>query len=176
MPKLIVLGGLPGVGKTTIARDAAQQLLATYLRIDSIEQAIRSSIGAEDVGPAGYVVAYSLAAANLRLGRIVVADSVNPLEITRAAWRQVAADAGASLLEVEIICSDLVEHRRRVESRAADAPGSKLPDWEAVVARRAEYEVRTDARLVIDTTQVSGSDAASMIVTRSKRSPASHKD
>ena len=40
---LIIFGGLPGIGKTTIARELASQLGAIYVRIDSIEQAIRDS-------------------------------------------------------------------------------------------------------------------------------------
>ena len=38
---LIIFSGLPGSGKSTIARALAQQLGAVYLRIDTIEQAIR---------------------------------------------------------------------------------------------------------------------------------------
>lgn len=37
---LIIFGGLPGTGKTTIARELARQTGAMHLRIDSIEQAI----------------------------------------------------------------------------------------------------------------------------------------
>jgi predicted kinase len=40
---LIIFGGLPGTGKTTIARALAHQIGAVHLRIDSIEQAIRDS-------------------------------------------------------------------------------------------------------------------------------------
>jgi predicted kinase len=40
---LIIFGGLPGVGKTAIARELARKLGAVYVRIDSIEQAIRNS-------------------------------------------------------------------------------------------------------------------------------------
>ncbi|NBC95586.1 MAG: AAA family ATPase, partial [Deinococcus-Thermus bacterium] len=36
-PRLIVLGGLPGTGKTTLARAAAAALGAVPLRIDTIE-------------------------------------------------------------------------------------------------------------------------------------------
>ena len=34
---LIVFGGLPGAGKTTIARELARQIGAAYVRIDSID-------------------------------------------------------------------------------------------------------------------------------------------
>ena len=40
---LIILGGLPGTGKTTIARELARQLGAVHVRIDSIEEAILDS-------------------------------------------------------------------------------------------------------------------------------------
>lgn len=39
---------------------------------------------------AGYRVAYALADDNLRLGRTVIADSVNPIGLTRDAWLSVA--------------------------------------------------------------------------------------
>nr|WP_246751941.1 AAA family ATPase [Bradyrhizobium diazoefficiens] len=42
-PALIVFGGLPGTGKTTVARELTQRLAATYLRIDTIEQTLRSA-------------------------------------------------------------------------------------------------------------------------------------
>ncbi|WP_225152486.1 AAA family ATPase [Bradyrhizobium sp. NBAIM08] len=40
---LIVFGGLPGTGKTTIARELTARLAATYLRIDAIEQPLRDA-------------------------------------------------------------------------------------------------------------------------------------
>ena len=147
---LVVFGGLPGAGKTTLARGLAQQLGATYVRIDTIEQALRNSRAlAGDVGEAGYRVAYGLAADNLRLGRSVVADSVNPLKITRDAWRAVAAGADAQVIEIEAVCSDLVEHRRRVESRQSDIPGLSLPSWQDVLDR--EYEPWDRPHIVVDT-------------------------
>ena len=149
---LIVIGGLPGTGKTSLATRLARLLDAVHLRIDTIEQAIRTStMAADDVGSAGYVVAHAVAGDNLRLGRIVVADGVNPLASTRAAWRAVAQRAAVSRFEVELICSDPFEHRRRVESRQPDIAGLKLPTWEEVMAR--EYEPWTGDHVVIDTAQ-----------------------
>lgn len=147
---LVIFGGLPGTGKTTIARALASELAAVHLRIDTIEHAIlNSSLGVARLDDAGYLVAYALAQDNLRLGRIVVADSVNPLELTRAAWRDVAARAAAPFIEVEFICSDEAEHRRRIETRATDLPGWQLPTWADVVSR--EYHPWTRDHIVIDT-------------------------
>jgi predicted kinase len=154
---LIIFSGRSGTGKTAIAREAARQLGAVYMRIDSIEQAVRSSaIAPASVEDAGYRAGYALAADNLKLGHTVVADSVNPLVLTREAWRAVAADAGVDALDVEVVCSDAVEHRRRVETRAADIAGHRLPAWDEVVAR--EYEVWHGDRLVLDSAAASVQD------------------
>ena len=144
---LIVFGGLPGAGKTAIATELARGIGAVHLRIDSIEQALRDS-GVEVSGPEGYVIAYAIAADNLRLGHTVIADSVNPVEVTRAAWRDVARRAGTRCVEIEIVCSDHAEHRRRVESRKADIAGHRLPTWQEVCDR--VYEA-WQADIIIDT-------------------------
>lgn len=160
---LIVFGGLPGTGKSTIARALARRLRATYLRIDVIEQAIRVARETADaIGPEGYIIAYGVAASNLELGQVVVADSVNPLPITREAWRGVAVRTGAPLLEVELVCTDVAEHRRRVETRTADIPGASLPTWAAVTAR--SYAVWSEPHLVIDTARTSAEAAIEILI------------
>jgi predicted kinase len=147
-PMLYICAGLPGTGKTTLSLALARRLRAVHLRIDIIEQALRES-GLPVHGPEGYVIAYRLAEHNLGLGLPVVTDSVNPIGITRAAWRETAHRAGAAFVEIEFITSDPVEHRRRVETRLADIAGFRLPTWEEVVSR--EYEPWEGDHVVIDT-------------------------
>jgi predicted kinase len=144
---LIVLSGLPGVGKTTIARALARAIGAVHVRIDSIEEAMRRA--GWKVEGEGYRVAQAVAEDNLRVGRTVIADCVNPWPLTRSEWRAVADRAGARVVDVEIICSDLDEHRRRVEARSPDIQGHSLPTWSEIVAR--DYRPWDRDRVVIDT-------------------------
>ena len=149
-PGLIVVCGLPGTGKSTVAIPLARELHAAYLRIDTIEQAIADS-GELAARPraAGYMVGYALAREQLGLDVTVVAECVNPLRITRDAWREVGETHGEWLLEVELVCSDQHEHRSRVEQRTVNIPGLNLPTWQEVADR--EYESWDRGHLVIDT-------------------------
>jgi predicted kinase len=144
---LIALGGLPATGKTMIARLLRSRLRATHLCIDRIEQALRASRA--EIGTAGYDVAYALAEDMLRFDQVVIADCVNPLGTTREAWRAVAARTGAQILEVEIIRSDPVDHRRHAETRTPEIAGLTLPSWAEIVARA--YEPWDTPHVIVDT-------------------------
>ena len=78
----------------------------------------------------------------------MVGDSVNSWMETRDAWRIAGLAAGAEVIEVEVVCTDQAEHRRRVETRAADVPGLTPPTWQEVVDR--DYRPWTRERLVVD--------------------------
>ena len=101
---LVILGGRPGVGKTTVGRELARATGGVYIRIDSIEQAMRAA--GWNVESEGYRVAHAVAEDNLRLGRIVVADCVNPC----AQERSRGGRAGVRAVSVET--SARRRHRR----------------------------------------------------------------
>ena len=142
---LIALGGLPGVGKSTIGTLLARRIGAVHIRIDAIEQAMRNA-GLKVSRPEGYLAARSLAEDNLRSGHTVIVDSVNPIAITRNYWHATAARVAIDLVEIEVVCSDKRQHRQRVESRVSDVYGLVLPTWQQVLDRR--YEPWTTAHVV----------------------------
>ncbi len=140
-PTLYVFSGLPGSGKSALARLLATERGAAWLRIDTIEQGLRDLCGFEPQGE-GYRLAYRIAADNLRAGLSVVADSCNPIELTRREWEAVAAENGAMAVNIEVVCSDREEHRRRIEARG-------WPAWSEVENR--EYHPWSREHIPIDT-------------------------
>ena len=139
---------MPGSGKSTIAEEFAIRIHAVYIRIDTIEQALRDLCDV-DVQGEGYGLAHRIAADNLRAGNNVIADSCNPITLTREGWQAVALEQGLQFQNIEAICSDSAEHRRRVEERHVSVPGLALPTWQQVIDR--EYHKWNVDRLVVDT-------------------------
>jgi len=161
---LIVVSGLPGSGKSTIAKQLTARLRATYLRIDTIEQALVRAGTPAPIGVEGYAVAHAVAEDSLRAGTDVVVDAVNAAAISRDAWRDLAARLALPYRFVGVHCSDPVEHRRRVETRAAEIDGHVLPTWAEIEA--IAFEPFPPGSLVIDTARLSAAEAASLIVDR----------
>jgi len=119
-----------------MAREPGRQIRAVYVRIDSIVQAIRASaIASPSLDDVGYRGAYGVAERNLRTDRVVGADSVNPLQVTRDAWLNVAKRIEGKTIKIEVTCSDLNQHRRRVKTRVTDIPGLIMPAWADIIAR-----------------------------------------
>ena len=173
---LVVFGGLPGTGKTTIAREVARRQGALYLRIDTIEHSIQAGVPGGGIGIAGYAVALALARENLSVGQVVVADAVNPVPEARDAWRDTATRLSIRLIEIEIVCSDALEHRRRVDARrtaweagqnALGDPamaGPAPPAWDDVLKRH--YVPWNEDHWVINTALSSAAEAVAAICAR----------
>ena len=147
-PILFIFSGLPASGKSTLAKLVAKEYNAVYLRIDTVEQGLRDLCNF-DVQGEGYRLSYRIASDNLNLGRNVVADSCNPINLTRREWEEVAELSGSWFINIQVVCSDIKEHKRRVETREAEVNGLILPTWKDVENR--EYHTWESERFVIDT-------------------------
>jgi predicted kinase len=149
---LIVIGGVPGVGKTTVARAVAGRLGAAHLRIDAFEVAlvVQGLVPSPaEVGTHGYDLALAAADTCLTAGTDVVADAVFPVAASRRGFRELAARHGTPVHWLRLICTDPAEHRRRVEQRVADLPGHLVPDWPTVTRR--DVDQWHERHTVVDT-------------------------
>ena len=147
-PTLYIFSGLPAAGKSSLAKLLAREINATFLRIDTIEQGLRDLCNLSVEGQ-GYRLTYRIAADNLKAGNNVIADSCNPIQLTRDEWNQVAVDAEASFVNIQVVCSDTKEHQKRVETRINEIENLNLPSWSQIQNR--EYHDWTQERIVIDT-------------------------
>jgi predicted kinase len=147
-PILYIFSGLPGTGKSTLAKNIVKLLEAVYIRIDTIEQGMRDLCNF-DVQGEGYRLAYKIAQDNLRIGNNVVADQCNPINLTRKEWNDVAIKNHSKYINIEIICSNKMEHKNRIENRKTEIENLKLPTYKEIMER--EYEVWDEERIIIDT-------------------------
>ena len=145
---LFIFSGLPAVGKSTLAKFVLKEFGAVYLCIDTIEQGLKDLCRINVEGE-GYRLAYRMAADNLQLGNNVVADCCNPIELTRQEWEDVAVNNNCRFVNIEVVCSDKAEHKKRAEQRNVEVANMKLPVWNDIENR--EYHEWHKSRIVIDT-------------------------
>jgi predicted kinase len=149
---LVVVAGLPGSGKSTMATDLGRALKCAVLGVDQAEAAMWRA-GVSPSGPthhAAYLVVGALAAEQLALGHDVIVDAVNGPEPARAQWRDLADQLDAELKFIVVECGDDHIFRDRLEHRSRNIAGFPEPTWEGVLRRRAEFPPWTDERLTVD--------------------------
>lgn len=147
-PVLIIFAGLPGTGKTTLAKKYAAYCKLPYFRLDTIEHGLKE-ICSINVQGEGYRLTYRIVEENLLLGNNVVVDCCNPIELTRTEWQAIAIKANSEYINIEITCDDKKVHKDRAENRGNDIDGFELPSWKEIEIR--EYHKWNGKRINIDT-------------------------
>ena len=138
---LIIMAGLSGTGKTTLADAVAKTSGAAVFAHDPIESAILDAgiVRSFETGLAAYIVSQRLASDHLALGQTAIGDACDYVEGARQSWRLIAEERGVPMLVVECVCSDAALHRRLVEARDRGLNASVgEPSWDEVQARVAE--------------------------------------
>jgi predicted kinase len=159
-PTLLLVTGLPGTGKSTVADQAAALLGAPVLAHDWAMSGIRPFRAVQDAlesmvpsghQPVGWSILYALARSQIRRGSSVVLDGVARSPYVEQC-REVANQEGARFLAVLTECTDLDVHRIRIESRQRLIPDWYELDWEQVQRSRSTWDPLLPVDLTLQAT------------------------
>jgi len=143
---LILIAGLPGTGKTTIARAFANRTGATHLNSDSIRRTLglMGHYSPKDKKKVYDTLLLLTREALLRRETVVV-DSTFYKEMIREPFHVLAADCGVSLYWVEVQASEQILRQRLSQPR----PDSDA-DFQVYQNIRDQFEPLPDDRLILN--------------------------
>ncbi len=159
-PMLVLVTGLQGTGKSTVAELVADLLGAPVLAHDWAMSGLRpfpeieatlEAMEPRGHGPVGWSLLRALAQSQLRRGSSVVLDGVARAPQVDV-LRLLAAETGARFSVIMTECSDVELHRSRVDGRQRQIPGWYELDWSHVERARQSWDPAMAVDLRVDST------------------------
>lgn len=169
-PCLVLVTGLPGTGKSTMADVAATELGAPVVGHDWAMSGLRpypelqetlDAMGLRGHRGVGWSILWALARSQLRRGHPVVLDGVARAPEV-GGTRALAHEEGAPSFVVMTACADPEMHRTRIEGRQRGIPGWYELDWDHVARARDEWKELGDVDLVLEAAAAVAQNAASL--------------
>lgn len=148
---LVLVCGLPGTGKSTVAERVAELLSARLLRTDVVRKELfpEPTYAAEE-SAAVYDELFGRARETLAGGDHVVLDATFRRRELRERAAELADDTGVEFRLVRVDCAEPVV-RERIRKRQTEEDDESDADFAIYTQLKAEFEpIRGDDHLVID--------------------------
>lgn len=151
MADLILISGLPGAGKTTLAKAFCEQAAVRHFNSDAVRESLdlRGRYQPDDKARV-YATLLEKTRETLLSGQNTVVDSTFYLESIRQPFRQMAADCGAALHWIEVMADEAL-----VRERVGQARPDSEADFVVYQKIKAACEPLTDPHLIIRTDRLS---------------------
>ncbi len=149
---LVLITGLPGTGKSTIANHLARRMDADLLRTDEIRKHLFAEpTYSEEEKELVYKAMFLAARYLIKAGRGVIIEGTFYKRALRERVYRIAEDTKSKLMVVECTAPEWVV-RRRTEGRATRGASSEA-DYEVYKKIREQYEPLQRPRIVLDTSR-----------------------
>lgn len=138
-PKLIIISGLPGTGKTRLSQALASHFQIPLFSKDRLQSRLRAQNLASRNTVDGYLLILDLAEQQLSLGVSAILDGVFPLNGFRQHAAEMAQRHHASFRPTHCLCSDLALWQKRLKTREQNIPDWTPVGWDEVQRLQPEY-------------------------------------
>jgi predicted kinase len=137
---IIIFSGLPGSGKTTIARWLANEIDVSLLSIDDVVEihARQIQIRDEDFWSQMIDILMCQVDDHLNSGESVIVDSVF-MGADRSLARRLARKYAIDFFAIHTFCSDEELWRARVEKRRIEYPQDDPASWEQLIHQQEDF-------------------------------------
>lgn len=149
MAEVILIGGLPGSGKSTLSEALATKLKIPLFSKDRLEASIVQNglVPSKELNDVGYDLLRNLVDEHERLNQTVILDFIGNKTRVEKLWPSLLSK---NLIAIECICSDNSTHKNRIESRTRGIEGWYELSWEDVEKASREYKPLVANRLILD--------------------------
>lgn len=152
--RVVAFTGLPGTGKSTLADRLGHTTRTPVFAGDWLLGALAphgvlTGLARETLTAVHGSLLQSLTTRQFMLNQDAIIDGILT-DSDLATWQLLADIHGARLYVIECVCSDPVEHRRRIETRQRKIPGWHEVDWSHVERMRRETAELTVTRMTVD--------------------------
>lgn len=151
MAKLTIVCGLPGVGKTTVAKDLSVKTGSVLLRTDVIRKEANILGYSEEEKQLVYDEMLSIAEKLLKGDKNVILDATFNKEKNRQAAQNIAGIDKADFEIVEVICPEEIV-KERMEKRSGDESEAKFEDY---LKHKKFFEPIKEKHTIIDSSMAS---------------------
>ena len=146
---MIVIGGIPGVGKSTLANALSKGLGIPVFSKDELEAAVarKGICSSKDMHGVGYEIMATLAKSQIANGNSAIFDFIASKSRVNDLWPQLL---NTDIKYIECICSNEDVHKERIQSRKRNIEGWYELTWEDVLSIKRNYQPLMSERLTID--------------------------
>lgn len=139
--KLILVCGIPGSGKTTLAREVVKKINAFFIDKDDVQNSLttkRSGEYYESIRQSTYDIMFSIVASNIKLGKNVVMVAPLVKEMKAEGWREWLGHIKLIInadLKIIWCFADKNTIKNRLQKRGYPRDIEKLMNWEGFLAQ-----------------------------------------